>query len=213
MRTISQIELKRLKKKGTVRRKLGAQTEKQSESAASVSTEKSGSNAAEQPTLTSVMTKMADILDRMDKRTAGEPVTTAEQISVEKLPKISELPTLESLESEIEEIPFKPLTFAAVAQADEPVVRAPDERKRVMEIEPGWTQKVARDKKGYLSKVEMNAPGTDVRYVFTPKRAKNGIIESVLMDTVGPKGRKSSNRLIVNRDSNQLISGLSLQQA
>lgn len=211
MRTVSQIELKRLKKKGKVRKKLGAQAEKQSESAASVSTEKSGSNVAEQPTLTSVMSKMAEILDRMDKRTAGEPVTTIEQISVEKLPKISELPKIELPEPEPKT--FKPRTFALAASANEVVVAAPDERKRVIEIEPGWTQKVARDKKGHLSKVEMNAPGIDIQYIFTPKRAKNGVIESVLMDTVGPKGRKSSNRLIVNRDSNQLISGLSLQKA
>jgi hypothetical protein len=202
MKTISQVELKRLKKKGKVRLKSGAK-ERSGSAAAVASTEKSGSKAAEQPTLISVMGRMAEILDRMDKRseTANPDRTAALRSGPEPGAAIIEPESV---------IDISDLGWPDIS---EPVIAAPDERKRVVEIEPGWTQKIARDKNGRLNRVEMNAPGTNIRHIFTPKRAKNGVIESVLMDTVGPKGRKSSNRLIVNRDSNQLISGLSLQQA
>lgn len=212
VRKVSQIELKRLKKKGKVRKKMGVQAKDRSESVAPVVKESSGSEAAEQPTLISVMGRMADILDRMDRRSSDtavlksepEPVVVpAEPDPFEDLQAAGGLPEAQQLELEPEPkapTPFKMLNFEPPA--------APVRRK--IELESGWQQTVSRDKQGHLSKVEMSAPGTDVRYVFQPQRMKNGTIASVVMEVFDSEGQATMKTLAVNRDKDALISGLSL---
>lgn len=214
MRKVSQVELKRLKKKGKVRKKMGVQAKDRSESAAPVVKESSGSEAAEQPTLISVMGRMAEILDRMDKRGSGEPV-------VEPKPVPQTTNTLEVMAN-----PDRTVTLGSGQEPDvtsipEPEPEAPPLRmlsfeppaapvRRKVELESGWQQTVSRDEQGHLSKVEMSAPGTDVRYIFQPQRMKNGTIASVVMELFDSEGQATVKTLAVNRDKDALISGLSL---
>lgn len=219
MRKVSQVELKRLKKKGKVRKKMGVQAKDRSESVAPVVKESSGSEAAEQPTLISVMGRMADILDRMDKRSSGEPVVEPKPVpqttnTLEVManpdrtvafgsgqePDVTSIPEPEPEPEPKAPTPFKMLNFEPPA--------APVRRK--IELESGWQQTVSRDKQGHLSKVEMSAPGTDVRYVFQPQRMKNGTIASVVMEVFDSEGQATMKTLAVNRDKDALISGLSL---
>lgn len=219
MRTVSQVELKRLKKKGKVRLKSGAK--EPSGSVVPAKKEMSGPTETEQPTLISVMGRMAEILDRMDKRseTANPDRTAALRSGPEPGAAAIESETIDVPDLDWSDISASPADanfFIQLPSTTEPVIEPGQQitgtTKKRLEIEGGWQQKVIRDKNGHLSKVEMSAPGTDVRYIFHPERAKNGVLKGVVMDVVNAEGQSSTGKLTVNRDDDGLISGLSMEK-
>lgn len=213
MKKVSQVELKRLKKKGKVRLKKRAKAEKQPVSAASIDKGMSGSKSDEQSApapnsddrLIPILEKMSEVLVRMEgKDSSPKAPEPFGPINLKELAQEPEKPIV----AKKPQIPVsKPLvSYPVVEPKKKKVSSAPGTR-----IEFKWDQEIIRDKRGQVANISMKSTDTTVLFKLIRSK-KSQLVNSIDMEITRDKGKKQIQNLVVQRDSNRLISGISLRK-